>query len=60
MGAGGHGIGLSIVRAIASAHAAAITAQPQPGGGLAIDVTFPASAGPADGRTSSGHAITAS
>jgi signal transduction histidine kinase len=34
---GGHGLGLSIV----TAHAAIITAQPRPGGGLAIDVTFP-------------------
>lgn len=41
-GAGhGHGIGLSIVRAIATAHDAAITAQALPGGGLGIDVTFP-------------------
>jgi signal transduction histidine kinase len=39
---GGHGLGLSIVRAIVTAHAATITAQPRPGGGLAIDVTFPA------------------
>ncbi len=38
---GGHGLGLSIVSAIATAHAATITAQPRPGGGLAIDVTFP-------------------
>jgi signal transduction histidine kinase len=38
---GGHGLGLSIVRAIAAAHAATIAARPQPGGGLAIDVTFP-------------------
>jgi signal transduction histidine kinase len=38
---GGHGLGLSIVRAIATAHAATITARPRPGGGLAIDVTFP-------------------
>jgi signal transduction histidine kinase len=38
---GGHGLGLSIVRAIATAHAATIAAQPRPGGGLAIDVTFP-------------------
>ena len=38
---GGHGLGLSIVRAIATAHAATITAQPRPGGGLAIDVAFP-------------------
>ena len=45
---GGHGLGLSIVRAIATAHAAAITAQPRPGGGLAIVVTFPPhSRGPA-------------
>jgi signal transduction histidine kinase len=37
----GHGLGLAIVRAIATAHAATITARPRPGGGLAIDVTFP-------------------
>jgi signal transduction histidine kinase len=36
-----HGLGLSIVRAIATAHAATIAAQPRPGGGLALDVTFP-------------------
>jgi signal transduction histidine kinase len=38
---GGHGLGLSIARAIATAHAAAIGARAQPGGGLAVDVTFP-------------------
>jgi signal transduction histidine kinase len=38
---GGHGLGLSIVRAIAAAHTATVTARPQPAGGLAIDVTFP-------------------
>jgi signal transduction histidine kinase len=38
---GGHGLGLSIVTAIATEHAATITAEPRPGGGLAIDVTFP-------------------
>jgi signal transduction histidine kinase len=38
---GGHGLGLSIVRAIATAHGAAITLQPRSGGGLAVDVTFP-------------------
>jgi signal transduction histidine kinase len=42
-GDGGHGLGLSIVKAIATAHDAAITPQPRPGGGLAIDVTFPPS-----------------
>jgi signal transduction histidine kinase len=36
----GHGLGLSIVRAIASAHGAAITAEPVPGGGLSVRVTF--------------------
>ena len=40
----GHGLGLSIVRAIATAHAGAITARARPAGGLAIDVTFPAGA----------------
>ena len=38
---GGHGLGLSIVRAIAGAHGAAITLQPRSGGGLVIDVAFP-------------------
>jgi signal transduction histidine kinase len=37
----GHGLGLSIVRAIAAAHGATITAAPEPGGGLRIDVIFP-------------------
>lgn len=40
----GHGLGLSIVRAIAAAHGATITAQARPGGGLAIDVTSPPAA----------------
>jgi signal transduction histidine kinase len=43
---GGHGLGLSIVRAIAIAHGATVTARPRPGGGLAIDVTFPSSPPP--------------
>lgn len=38
---GGHGLGMSIVRAIATAHAAAITARALPEGGLAVDITFP-------------------
>jgi signal transduction histidine kinase len=37
----GYGLGLSIVRAIATAHGATITARPRPGGGLAIDIAFP-------------------
>jgi hypothetical protein len=42
---GGHGLGLSIVRAIATAHAATVTARPRQGGGLTIDVTFPSPQG---------------
>jgi signal transduction histidine kinase len=38
----GHGLGLSIVRAIADAHDATITATPRPHGGLSIQVSFPA------------------
>jgi signal transduction histidine kinase len=38
---GGHGLGLSIVKAIAAAHGATITARARPGGGLAIDIAFP-------------------
>jgi signal transduction histidine kinase len=38
---GGHGLGLSIVRAIATAHGASTTARALPAGGLAVDVTFP-------------------
>ncbi len=38
----GHGLGLSIVRAIARAHRATLIAQPQADGGLSISITFPA------------------
>ena len=38
---GGHGLGLAIVRAIADAHGASVTAHPRSGGGLGIDVAFP-------------------
>jgi signal transduction histidine kinase len=37
----GHGLGLSIVRAIATAHGATIGAHALPGGGLTIEITFP-------------------
>jgi signal transduction histidine kinase len=37
----GHGLGLSIVHAMATAHGATVTAQALPRGGLAIDVVFP-------------------
>jgi signal transduction histidine kinase len=37
----GHGLGLSIVAAIATAHGATITAHPEPEGGLSVRITFP-------------------
>jgi signal transduction histidine kinase len=37
----GHGLGLAIVRAIAAAHDADLTASPRPEGGLDITVSFP-------------------
>ncbi|MGH3225006.1 MAG: sensor histidine kinase [Streptosporangiaceae bacterium] len=37
---GGHGLGLSIVRAIATAHDATIAARPMPDGGLSVSVAF--------------------
>ncbi|MGH2862093.1 MAG: sensor histidine kinase [Solirubrobacteraceae bacterium] len=39
---GQHGLGLSIVRAVAEAHHAEIDAQPRAGGGFTITVAFPA------------------
>jgi signal transduction histidine kinase len=41
--ADGHGLGLAIVGAIASAHDATLTAGPRPDGGLDIEVSFSAS-----------------
>jgi signal transduction histidine kinase len=38
----GLGLGLTIVRAVADAHGAVMTARARPGGGLGIDVAFPA------------------
>jgi signal transduction histidine kinase len=37
----GHGLGLAIVRAIAAAHKATLTATPRPAGGLDLEVSFP-------------------
>jgi signal transduction histidine kinase len=39
----GHGLGLAIVRAIAHAHGAKVTARARPEGGLEIQVSFPSS-----------------
>ncbi|MGH3188447.1 MAG: sensor histidine kinase [Streptosporangiaceae bacterium] len=38
----GHGLGLAIVHAIATAHDATLAARPRPKGGLDIEVSFPA------------------
>jgi len=40
-GRSGHGLGLSIVKGIATAHHAQLAAHPQPGGGLKVEVSFP-------------------
>ncbi|MFG2647901.1 sensor histidine kinase [Streptomyces sp. NPDC048436] len=40
-GDGHHGLGLSIVRAIATAHDAVIAAHARPGGGLVVEISFP-------------------
>jgi signal transduction histidine kinase len=55
----GHGLGLSIVRAIATAHQASIDAHSLPDGGLSVSVVFPKPANPpgvaARSRQSDGH-----
>ncbi len=38
---GNHGLGLSIVRAVATAHHATLLAEARPEGGLAVEVRFP-------------------
>ncbi|MEU5877857.1 HAMP domain-containing sensor histidine kinase [Spirillospora sp. NPDC047279] len=48
---GHHGLGLSIVRAIATAHGAGITARARPDGGLSIEITFPPTHRPAPHTT---------
>jgi signal transduction histidine kinase len=45
-GAGGLGLGLSIVNAIAAAHGAIVKGRAQPAGGLGIEVAFPVAAVP--------------
>ena len=41
----GHGLGLSVVQAIATAHGASVTLEPRSDGGLQVEVAFPASIG---------------
>ena len=48
----GHGLGLAIVRAIATAHGAALRVTPRPEGGLDVEVAFPAPAAPSPGHSS--------
>ncbi len=40
----GAGLGLSIVRAVARVHGGDVSARPQPGGGLVVEVDLPAAA----------------
>jgi signal transduction histidine kinase len=44
---GGHGLGLAIVCAIATAHHAHLNVQPRPGGGLTVEARFPRPPSPA-------------
>jgi signal transduction histidine kinase len=41
----GHGLGLSIVQAIAAAHMADLAVNPQENGGLVVDIRFPSVSG---------------
>ena len=49
---GGHGLGLSIVQAIATAHRAELTSRARPQGGLTIEVSLPAASSAGSGVTS--------
>jgi signal transduction histidine kinase len=50
----GHGLGLSIVQAIANAHRAELTAHARPEGGLVIELSFPAASRARPGVTLAG------
>lgn len=54
-GDGHHGLGLSIVRAIAAAHDATVTAHARPGGGLVVEVFFPLIVKPVEWQTGRAH-----
>jgi Histidine kinase-, DNA gyrase B-, and HSP90-like ATPase len=54
--ADGTGLGLSIVKAVADAHQATLTADPQPHGGLRIEVSFPPAGPHHNPGLANGHA----
>jgi signal transduction histidine kinase len=54
---GHHGLGLSIVRAIARAHDATLTARPRPDGGLVVEVAFPLHSPPPECREPGGGSV---
>jgi signal transduction histidine kinase len=49
LAAAGAGLGLSIVRSVATAHGGRVSARPRPGGGLVVDVFLPGSEAPPAG-----------
>ncbi len=51
----GHGLGLSIVQAIANAHDAELSASARPDGGLTIDISFPSAMGARSRLTFGNH-----
>jgi signal transduction histidine kinase len=51
----GHGLGLAIVRAVADVHDATVVAEPQPSGGLRVEVVFPDSIAMASGLALAGN-----
>jgi signal transduction histidine kinase len=53
----GHGLGLSIVRAIATSHGATISVQPLPEGGLSISVAFPPPTLPSSNQNTTRRAL---
>jgi signal transduction histidine kinase len=54
----GHGLGLSIVRAIASAHGASLAAHARSDGGLLIEVSFPSRGDRGEGRSAAQSQLT--
>lgn len=48
---GGHGLGLSIIRAIANAHHAELNVGARPEGGLSVEISFPPTPGAISGMT---------